>query len=383
MNAKVYFKLSTATFLTVIILALSVSPTYARTAIVAGIDSNDHYTPQEDSCSEEIRQLFLNLANQVGYNPIDYHNNPNLERFYAIAFRENRSIIWCNTHGNRESFTGAGLTYDGYYNHVYFLQTKQLRVYDDQVWRHSEKGKMRFVFMWSCHPADLIGSLGTLPNGTTVEVGFPLAWSRINDISDDGYANPSNSNFCFIGFLNTGPRLTSNYTKDDCNITWVGYKFTKAFWQAAFSGKTIKQALDEASQTVFGVKLFSQCPFYKGDYFDDGLLYVKMIVYGNANIEITSKLPTDIPNGDLNWNGELDAVDMGIIYSELGSHEGDEHWNPACDLNGDGKINYLDLSLWYGYFLGDHTYFTYAPPIQIETTASFGKFIEQTKQKYP
>lgn len=376
MNVKVCLKICIVALTVVAFLNFYIPTAYARTAMVVG-QGCDLYSEEEDECATEIRQLFLSLADKMGYNPVDYHNNPNLERLYILAFRENRSIIWCDAHGGKEN----NYKYDGEYLHLYFWQTKYREVYDDQVWRHSEKGKMRFVFMWTCYSANYIGGLATLSNGSTVEIGFPYAWSRIDNLSGDGYKNPSSSDFCFIGFLEKGPLLTSNYTDQNGNqYLLVGYSFTKAFWQAVFNGKTIKQALDNASRTVFGERVnFGDCVFYKGANWG-GDLYVKMEVYGNSNIELTSQLPTDIKwLGDLNWDGEIDSIDLTIIYSNLGSNPA----NPKYDLNKDGKINYIDLGLEFGYYLGWQTRnYTYAPPI--ETTATtFGQTINQIRQKYP
>jgi hypothetical protein len=81
--------------------------------------------------------------------------------------------------------------------------------------------------------------------------------------------------------------------------------------------------------------------------------------------------------GDVNGDKRVDSVDLGMVYSALGS------WHPACDLNFDGKVNYADLGLEFGYYLGWQTrHYTYAPPI--ETTATtFGQTINIIARKYP
>jgi hypothetical protein len=81
--------------------------------------------------------------------------------------------------------------------------------------------------------------------------------------------------------------------------------------------------------------------------------------------------------GDINGDGKVDWVDVGMVYRALGS------WNSDCDLNCDGKVNYKDVSLEFGYYLGWVTRrYTYAPPIQTTVTA-FGQAINHIRQKYP
>jgi hypothetical protein len=83
--------------------------------------------------------------------------------------------------------------------------------------------------------------------------------------------------------------------------------------------------------------------------------------------------------GDINGDGKIDSIDLSIVYNNLGSNPG----NPACDLNHDGKVNYEDLGLEFGYYLGWQTrYYTYAPPIETTATA-FGQAINHIRQKYP
>jgi hypothetical protein len=84
------------------------------------------------------------------------------------------------------------------------------------------------------------------------------------------------------------------------------------------------------------------------------------------------------PIGDINDDGKVDWVDVGMVFQSLGSN------NYDCDLNGDGKVNYKDVSLELGYYLGYQTrHFTNVPPgIEITATA-FGQAINQIARKYP
>jgi hypothetical protein len=85
----------------------------------------------------------------------------------------------------------------------------------------------------------------------------------------------------------------------------------------------------------------------------------------------------DILNGDLNGDKTIDLADVDMVFRALGS------WNSICDLNHDGKVNYQDLGLEFGYYLGWQTrHYTYAPPIETTVTA-FGQTINEIARKYP
>ncbi|MEM2971809.1 MAG: dockerin type I domain-containing protein [Candidatus Bathyarchaeia archaeon] len=83
------------------------------------------------------------------------------------------------------------------------------------------------------------------------------------------------------------------------------------------------------------------------------------------------------PMGDLNEDGVVDNTDLSVMYHNLGSN------NSTCDLNLDGKVNYKDLALEFGYYLGWQTrYYTYVPPAIEITATAFGQAINQIRQKY-
>jgi hypothetical protein len=89
------------------------------------------------------------------------------------------------------------------------------------------------------------------------------------------------------------------------------------------------------------------------------------------------------PLGDINVNGKVDTIDVGIVFQALGSYPGQPNWNSDCDLNCDGKVNWRDLSLEFGYYLRWQTrHYTYAPPVGATATA-FGQAINTIRQKYP
>jgi hypothetical protein len=48
--------------------------------------------------------------------------------------------------------------------------------------------------------------------------------------------------------------------------------------------------------------------------------------------------------GDVNGDGIICKKDLEIMQVAYGSTPGSPNWNPACDLDGNGKIDALDIS---------------------------------------
>jgi hypothetical protein len=51
--------------------------------------------------------------------------------------------------------------------------------------------------------------------------------------------------------------------------------------------------------------------------------------------------------GDFDANGIVDANDLAILTTAMGSRPGDANWNPACDISipSDGIIDEIDRDL--------------------------------------
>lgn len=333
MNAKVYFKLFLAVLLITAILN-STFPVYASTATVVGAGREGK---SEEDAEQEVRQLFLNLAGQVGYSVADYHNNPDLQGLYYQVFREQFSIVFCSSHGDRDTEYGKAM-------HWFFWQTNDLKVYDDQIYSQSKFGNISFVFMWTCHSADFIGCIDKYPDGTIVEQGLPAAWLHLysyncaEELSEDGYINifPSVGRFCVIGFQGVGPCLTAELD----GIEDAGFKFMKAFWQAAFDGRhTIKLALDYASKMTFGPDVpFGKCIFYKG--FDIGIESGRMRVYGNTEIQLVHIY-------DFNCDCKVDGKDVRRAAKAFGAKAyggfASDNWDPVVDVIPNHRVDGGDI----------------------------------------
>jgi len=58
----------------------------------------------------------------------------------------------------------------------------------------------------------------------------------------------------------------------------------------------------------------------------------------NANGSVTVKHP-----GDVNGDGKVDYIDLFALADAYGSTPEDDNWNPDCDFDGDGKVDSDDL----------------------------------------
>jgi hypothetical protein len=139
-------------------------------------------------------------------------------------------------------------------------------------------------------------------------------------MSDDGYARPDNSNFCYIGFHWGSAAL--NQTVDGVPYWWWVEHF---FAYALNENWLVKWALNEASQQFYNsnfgeTKLYTGFtaiwPMYRnGDWqFEgqgiEGTGYMK--VYGNGNIKLYQPLLTLSASGGLSPNFYLDGHQQGI-----------------------------------------------------------------------
>jgi len=160
-------------------------------------------------------------------------------------------------------------------------------VADDWIYPYSSCQNVKLAFLWACHSGDVIG--GT--HFWSGPYGMPHAWLHTTDLSEDGYANPDNNGYVFLGFYDNAPGLTLTIGS---KIT-AGYFFAGYFYQyALLDGKSIIQGLDWAARKTWnptnGSYLFSDSPLYNGYY--DGEDFMQMKVYGDGNLEIGSACST-------------------------------------------------------------------------------------------
>jgi hypothetical protein len=55
--------------------------------------------------------------------------------------------------------------------------------------------------------------------------------------------------------------------------------------------------------------------------------------------------------GDLNADGAINFKDYIIIIRAFGSAEGSRRFNPAADIDNNGRVNFRDIIIWYFAYL--------------------------------
>jgi hypothetical protein len=64
-----------------------------------------------------------------------------------------------------------------------------------------------------------------------------------------------------------------------------------------------------------------------------------------ALIKEISKIMQKVLRTDLNNDGKVDILDISIVAGAFGSKSGDENWNEVADIDEDGSVNILDVAL--------------------------------------
>ncbi|MEM2292663.1 MAG: hypothetical protein QXX41_05250 [Nitrososphaerota archaeon] len=87
---------------------------------------------------------------------------------------------------------------DGYLHYDYF-DSQGVQIWDDEIYARTGLGKHFFVLLWTCWQGNEIGD--SHPRG------MPYCWTHGATLSTDGYVNPDNGLYCFIGFYRASPAL--------------------------------------------------------------------------------------------------------------------------------------------------------------------------------
>jgi hypothetical protein len=68
--------------------------------------------------------------------------------------------------------------------------------------------------------------------------------------------------------------------------------------------------------------------------------YENQSVSASTMFEVTKELKADI-NGD----GAVNIIDITLVAMAWGTHPGDPRWDPRCDIDGNSLINIIDITL--------------------------------------
>ena len=82
--------------------------------------------------------------------------------------------------------------------------------------------------------------------------------------------------------------------------------------------------------------------------------YVVQLVVSDGKLDsepdtVVVTAETAVP-GDLNYDGTVDSVDLGIFSASYYKCEGQPEYNPDCDFNNSGCVNYWDYWIFYKYY---------------------------------
>jgi parallel beta-helix repeat protein len=97
---------------------------------------------------------------------------------------------------------------------------------------------------------------------------------------------------------------------------------------------------------------------YRGPYQNvtgsDGIGDTSYVIDANNNTDHYPLMkPYALSIGDVNKDGKVDMIDIGIVALSFGSSPGDLRWNPLADVNQDGKVDLRDIGLVARHF-GEH-----------------------------
>ena len=203
------------------------------------------------------------------------------------------------------------------------------RVYDREIYSHSECKNVRFEFLWSCEQGKTIG--GT-HYWSGIHYGMPFGWLHTNDLSKDGYASPDNNGYCFIGIDGDSPSILEEFDGRYAAF----YYFIGHFYSAALCGdKTINEALDYASQEVWQVN-FDESILYNGFEWEtpDGAKSGKMVVFGDGNLNVGQSVTAPTLPAPPTFGGS-----GGVVCPTLFVWDGSQYVEEALlDIHADSDI---------------------------------------------
>lgn len=266
--------------------------------------------PNEDNVSYWVSIHILYFFDEAPYDKYYYGNSIAVSKDNILGrieeFNDEHDYATFFIYANGANYTVWGVIYcipPGW--PVDFIPVTRYALYtsygneyvkDEEIYYSIHGGSnLHFVFLWSCALGNEIGRfdynywidqyhwyVGVGP------VGMPYAWTHrdYTKMSSDGYASPDSGSYCFIGF--EGFAMPMSEEIPDSGGKNYG-DFVKKFYDYAIGeGFSIKQALDGASQDVFGEESFNQTSLYNGyeKYLPDPFNEIwpgKMRVYGNGN----------------------------------------------------------------------------------------------------
>jgi hypothetical protein len=281
--------------LVILPVAVMVVPSVGASALKSEIYAssyiiNEWPDAQEYQYATEINAYIQMLYSQ--YNGVDSNNNTGpatnrnniIENILNDKYNRNAAVVFHFGPGGPSSYidsNGVTVSRDDIYYSTYGYTT------------------ISFVMMWTCQTANT--------------QDFANAWTQVSGLSSNGFNSPDSTAHCYIGFQGASP--TISYASFQYYAQVAGY-WIEWFYYYVISGDTVHEALNDASQEVFGVPYNSSpLPSY-GTYWPGGWMgdtYIPetynypgaMKVYGDSNMYIsqgssdyvsTPSVSSNVPN---------------------------------------------------------------------------------------
>ncbi len=175
--------------------------------------------------------------------------------------------------------------YDDDHFRAYITDNNGNEVWDDTIYSYTGSRHVHLVFLYSCYQGREIGDDYTECFSIwcwTVHGGQANAWLHTTTLSPNGYNNPDESNYVFIGWYGPAPFLH----EDIQGYTDLGYRFTGNFFTKLYGYYTlagsVNEALDYASiratGVVFGLSILHNGFTYDGEE-------TRIVIYGDGNYD--------------------------------------------------------------------------------------------------
>ncbi len=166
-------------------------------------------------------------------------------------------------------------------------------IHDDSIfyWTDYPYSKQHFTFIWTC----ACGNAVLDPHNQnqyvygyyddinwTGFVGMPLGWTSRDDLSLDGYHDPDESSYCYLGWNSTSKGMSANTGTPNYDYYWFVY-FFYYYLVGDSVHHSVYSSLDWASQQIWGLDWDEQYnPLGWGHYYDGEWHWIN--VYGNSGL---------------------------------------------------------------------------------------------------
>jgi hypothetical protein len=150
---------------------------------------------------------------------------------------------------------------EGYVRHyAYYADSGEYYGIKDYAMYPHGGPKNYFTMIWTCTTADLFYDTSNPPDGVgdeygywdtahgTGKVGMPYAWTQTTSLDQNGYVNPVNSNYCYIGFENISKMVIDPF--ESSGTYNYGDWIRKFYYYAVTMEYSINDALDAATNDM-------------------------------------------------------------------------------------------------------------------------------------